>query len=100
MAVQERPQTSIDERLIESAELEAALEEREVAKDAARAARATFKSADESARELVKALELGETPARVGRFRLVVRKVAARSVAFDTDPTTRVTITADKEEAF
>ena len=100
MAVQDRPQTAMDERVIESAELEAALEAREAAKVKAREARSTFAEADESARGLIGALGLGEQPARVGRFRLVVRKVAARSVAFDTEPTSRVTITADREEAF
>lgn len=100
MAVQDRPQMATDERLVESAELEAALEAREVAKAAARDARSRFKETDDTARGLIGALELGETPARIGRFRLVVRKVAGRSVAFDTEPTTRVTITADRDEVF
>jgi hypothetical protein len=90
----------MDEHVVESAELEAALEAREVAKAAAREARAAFKEKHDAAAGLIAALELDESPTRVGRFRLVVRKVAARSVAFETDPTTRVTITADKEEAF
>ena len=101
MAVQEKPQTALDERIIESAELEAALEAREAAKIAAREARSIYAAANEAARGLIGTLELGEDPARVGRFRLLVRKVAARSVAFDTTPTTRITITTtDQEEGF
>jgi hypothetical protein len=100
MAVAAQPQIAIEEHIVESPELEAALEAREVAKAAASEARAAFKTADDTARGLIGALELGETPARVGRFRIVVRKVDGRSVAFDTEPTTRLTITPDREEAF
>jgi hypothetical protein len=100
MAVAAQPQIAIDEAVVESPELEQALEAREAAKATAADARAAFKTADESARGLIAALELGEAPVRVGRFRLVVRKVAARSVAFDTDPTTRLTITPDRVEEF
>ena len=100
MAVATQPQIAIDERVVESAELEAALEGREVARAALSEARAAFKAADEPARGLIAALELDESPVRVGRFRLVVRKVEGRSVAFDTDPTSRLTITPDREESF
>jgi hypothetical protein len=100
MAVAPQPQISIDERVVESPALEASLEAREVAKAALAEARAAFKVEDDKARGLIAELELGEAPARVGRFRLVVRPVEARSVAFDTDPTTRLTITPDREEAF
>jgi hypothetical protein len=100
MAVAAQPQIAIDEHVIESPELEAALEAREVAKAAASEARASFKAAHDTAAGLIAALELDERPARVGRFRLVVRKVDARSVAFDTEPTTRLTIRPDREEEF
>jgi len=100
MAVAAQPQIAIDEHVVESPELEQALEAREAAKAAASEARAAFKAAHDTATVLIAALELGETTARVGRFRLMVRKVAARSVAFDTDPTTRLTITPDREETF
>jgi hypothetical protein len=100
MAVATQPQIAIDEHVVESPELEAALEAREVAKAAALEARKAFKETDDLARGLIAALELDERPARVGRFRLTLRKVAGRAVAFDTDPTTRLTITPDREEAF
>jgi hypothetical protein len=100
MSVAAQPQIAIDERVIESPELEAALEAREVAKAATSEARATLKAAHEKAVALIGELELGETTVRVGRFRLTVRKVEARSVAFDTEPTTRLTITPDREEPF
>ena len=100
MAVQSQPQIAIDERVIESDELEAALEAREVAKAARREAHSSYASANTKARELIDALELDDSPARIGRFRLVVRPVEARSVSFETSPTSRVTITVDREEAF
>ena len=100
MAVQDRPQISIDERVIESAELEAALEAREVAKAAAGEARAAYAAANTLARGLIEALELDESPARIGRFRIVMRPVEARVVSFETSPTSRVTITVAGEDAF
>jgi len=100
MAVAAQPQIAIDERVVESPELEAALEAREVAKAAAGEARAALKAAHDKAVGLIGELELGEAPVRVGRFRLTVRKVEARSVAFDTEPTTRLTITPDREGEF
>lgn len=93
------PQTSIYETTIENAELEAALESREVTKAAASAARTNHAAADEHAKGLAEGLDLGDdAPVRVGRFVLTRKPVAARSVAFDTEPTTRLTIrTVDLE---
>jgi hypothetical protein len=93
------PQTSLYETTIENAELEAALEAREVSKAAAGAARKAYTEADEHTKALVEPLDLGNgAPVRVGRFVLTRRPVAARSVSFDTEPTTRLTIrTLDPE---
>jgi hypothetical protein len=95
------PQASLYEATLENPELEAALEAREVTKAAAGAARKAHGDADEHAKGLVEALDLGDgAPVRVGRFLLTRRPVAARSVAFDTEPTTRLTIrTLDEEGA-
>jgi hypothetical protein len=100
MAVATQPQTTLDEHTVEDAELEAALEAREQAKDAAAKARKAFGEADESAKTRIRELELGEMPTRCGRFVIAKRDVAARSVAFDTEPTTRLTIRTVPAEAF
>jgi len=99
-AVKARPQLALAERQVEDVELEAALEAREVAKAAAAAARKVYADADELAKGRIRQLELGATPARCGRFVISERKVAPRSVAFDTAATTRLTIRADVEDVF
>jgi hypothetical protein len=87
------PQQSLYEAELENPELEAALEAREVTKASAAAARKAYNEADEHAKGLVEGLDLGNgAPVRVGRFLLTRTPVAARSVAFDTEPTTRLTI--------
>jgi hypothetical protein len=97
MAVAAQPQTELEEQLIEDSELEAQLETRETAKQKAGRARKTYKEIDEAVRVRVNELDVGEVPARCGRFVISRREVAGRSVAFDTDPTTRLTIRADKD---
>jgi hypothetical protein len=93
------PQASLYEATLENAELEAALEAREVTKAAASAARKAHADADEHAKALVETLDLGDgAPVRVGRFLLTRKPVGARSVAFDTAATTRLTIRTLNEE--
>lgn len=97
MAVVTQPQTALDERVVEDAELEAALEEREQAKAARAKAAKTFESKDEAARVLADKLDdLFDGPVRVGRFVLVERKTTARSVAFDVEAKTRLSIRVAK----
>lgn len=95
MPVTANAQTRIGEQVVEHDELEQALETREQAKLDAGEARKTYKSADEVAKALIAELELGEAPVRVGRFVIAVREIPARSVAFDTDPSTRLAIRVD-----
>ena len=97
MAVTPQPQTALGETLVEDADLEAALEQREKLKEASSRARKTFAEADEQAKSQIRGLELGGTPARVGRFLIGEHDVAGRSVAFETEPSTRVSIRLLKE---
>lgn len=91
------PQLAIDERVIEDAELEDALERREKAKAKAAAARKAFATVQDEAKGLLGRHELGEAPVRVGRFVVTARALPARSVAFDTDPSTRISIRVAKD---
>jgi hypothetical protein len=93
MAVADRPQTALDEKVIESVGLEEALEEREKKSNSVRALRKQFKEADNRAKALFNELAIeDEAVVRVGRFRITKSKVPSRSVAFETDPTTRISI--------
>lgn len=92
MTVVDFPQASIYETTIENAELEEALEEREKAKTRATAERKKFRERDEAAKALVATLDLADAPVRVGRFLLTQSEVAGRSVAFETEPSTRLRI--------
>jgi hypothetical protein len=94
------PQTSLYEKTIQDADLEAALDEREAAKGTATTARRAYREADDHARALIQGLDLGAgAPVRVGRYVIERRPVAARSVAFDTEPTTRLWITTVDDDA-
>ncbi|HEY7620307.1 MAG TPA: hypothetical protein VH834_11070 [Solirubrobacteraceae bacterium] len=87
------PQASLYEATIENAELEQALEDRERQRNAVAASRKRFREIDDRTKLLVADLDLGDdAPVRVGRFLITRTAVAARSVAFDTEPTTRLTI--------
>lgn len=93
-------QTALDERVVENAELERALEDREIAKGAAGEARKKFTTLDDLAKGKVNDLNLQDGEAvRIGRFRVAYRKVPAKSVAFETEPSERLTISTPKDEA-
>lgn len=92
MGVTTQLQIALGETIVEDADLETALERREKAKEASNKARKTFTDADDEAKLRIRELELGDTPARVGRFVVSLRDVAGRSVAFETEPSTRVSI--------
>lgn len=94
-----QPQLGFDERVIEDTALEGALEQRLTRKEAAGEARKHYKAAHEKVAAMVDQLGLTEDDAiRVGRFRITRRAIAGRSVSFDTDPTTRLTITVLRED--
>lgn len=86
MAPKATPQLAMDERVIDDRDLEKALEDREIAKGAVSEARSKYNGIDEAAKGLVAQLSLKDGDVvRVGRFRLSQRRVAAKSVAFETD---------------
>ena len=98
MAVTESPQTSMEERIVDSDQLERQLEARESLRQHLSGARKTFAEADEQARAMIAEFSLtdGEV-ARCGRFRIAKRHIASRSVSFDTSESSRLSITCDKD---
>jgi len=89
-----QPQLGLDEKVVAIPELESALEERQSTKEALGEARKAYAEAHELASAEIAKLELpDDTPVRAGRFRITRSAVSARSVSFETKPTTRVTIT-------
>ena len=88
-----RAQMAFDEQLIEDTALESALEERLKRKDSLNAVRKVYDEADEAAQVEIAKLELPEGgAARVGRFRITRSSIPARSVTFETKPSSRVRI--------
>lgn len=86
-------QTAFDEQVIEDADVEAALEEREKRKHSLDAVRKVYDGADEAARIEIAKLELPEGGvARVGRFRISRESVPAGHREFDTKASTRIRI--------
>lgn len=86
-------QDGLFDREIENPELLEALEAREKVKASRSALNAKFKEADEQAKGLIAGLGIGlDDVVRVGRFRLQKSKVDGKSVAFETEPSERLTI--------
>jgi len=98
MAARPEPQTALDEVVVDDANIEAALEQRERAKGVASNSRKAYENADAQARGFLQALErqLGEGPVRVGRFVVELKRREARAVAFETDASSRVSIRVAK----
>lgn len=93
MAVTTEPQTAIDERPLDSTQLEQTLDEREKLKTKLSEARKNFKEADEVAKAQLAefALTDGEV-ARCGNYRISKRSIPGRSVSFETEPRSRLSI--------
>lgn len=86
-------QLGMDEQVIDDADVEAALEEREKRKASLQAVRKVYDGAHEAAVAEITKLELPEGgAARVGRFRITRTAIAGRSVTFETKATSRVRI--------
>ena len=86
-------QLAFDEHVIEDADLEEALEERHKRRESLRAVRLFYKEADERAKGEIAKQELSEGVAlRVGRFRITRTDIPPRSVSFDTQGSSRLTI--------
>jgi hypothetical protein len=99
MAPKPQSQTALDETVLDDRELEKILEDRERAKGAASEARGKFTTVDEIARAKITDLGLTDGDAvRVGRFRVTQSRVEARTVNFETQPTSRLKINATDDE--
>lgn len=87
------PQLALDEKAITDPELEAKLEQRlRLAQDVAEA-RGVYKNVDDEVKAGIKSLGLADDQvARIGRFRISMKAIAARHVEFDAEATTRVSI--------
>lgn len=93
MAVALAAQTQLDEKELDDAQLLLALNNRQQHKESVKNARKTFKQADDHAKALIAAHELADdTAARIGQYRIVKKAVPSRQVQFETDPTSRLTI--------
>lgn len=93
MTTKTRPQIHMDDTILEDAELEKMLEERQELKPAV----ADFKKADKNVKERIRKIET-PTPYRVGRFVISSQPIPAKSVAFEAEAATRITIKLAGEE--
>lgn len=80
-------QIGLEDKIINNPELEALLEERQELKPGV----SEYRAADKKAKEAVLAIDT-PTPFRVGRFIITKQAVPAKSVAFDVNESSRVTI--------
>lgn len=86
-------QLALDETVVEDTQLEQALEERQRRRVAASELRREFAEADEQAKSAIAKLELpAGTAVRVGRFRITRTDVPPRSISFETEAKSRVSI--------
>ena len=77
----------MDDKVIQDAELEQLLEDRELAKKAI----ASYNKIDKDARVKIEAAEI-QPPYRIGRFIIAKSKTPPRSVSFETGESTRISI--------
>lgn len=93
MATTENPQTSLYETTIEDADLEKELEQRQKLKEDKGNAIKRFTDQNDRVKAKIAALDLGlGAPVRVGRFVISESQVAARAVASETSPTSRLNV--------
>jgi hypothetical protein len=96
------PQTQLEERVLEGAvvgALEEALETREKRKASKQAVTKQYKEADDRVKALLGEFDLqdGEV-ARCGRFRIAKKGIPAKTVMFETEPSSRLFIGVDKDD--
>jgi len=83
----------MDDTIVENAELEKLLEDRQELKESV----ASYRKADKAAKDKIGSIET-PTPYRVGRFIISKQDVAAKSVSFETTESYRFTIKFIGEE--
>ena len=94
-----RDQLAFDEKVVEDAALENALELRQKRQDSLRAVQVQFDEAHEAASGLIAQLDLADgTAVRVGRFRVERRRVPPRSVSFESKGSSRTRITVADDD--
>lgn len=94
------PQTEINEIELDNPRLLQTLITRQDRKNDVKAARKTYKEADDTARALLGEHDLQDGQvARIGQFKITKKAVASRNVQFETDPTSRLTISLIPEDA-
>ena len=97
MAVKTKAQGSFDEEVLEDADLEARLEARESAKAEQSSAWAAYRKIDTEVKGEILKLDT-QGILRCGRFRIEVKERPGRSVSFETDAKTSVSITTPESE--
>lgn len=99
MPVRQRDQLAFDEKAVEDAALENALELRQKERDALNAVRLRYDEAHEAAQAEIAKLDLADgTAVRVGRFRIERSFVPARSVSFESKASSRTRIALADED--
>jgi hypothetical protein len=97
--VNANPQTSIDEKPLENGDLEKALEARYVRNVERLEAAKKYKEADDRVRVMLEEFSLADGEvARCGRFRIEKKKVAPRSVAWESAGSSRLQISLIEPE--
>lgn len=87
------PQNGLFDKEFDDTNLEQLLDKREEKKTKRGAANKAFKEADEQAKARLEEFELADGEvARVGKYRIEKKATAARSVSFDTSPSSRLNI--------
>ena len=87
------PQLGFDEKVIDDPKIAEALEQRQVEKGALSEQRKAYREADEAAKREIQKLELpDDTAVRVGRFRITRRTVPGRTVSFETEDRSQLSI--------
>lgn len=93
MSLTEDPQTAIDEIELTNPRLLEALQTRQDLKADVKTARKAYKQADDTAKALLGEHDLQDGQvARIGQFKITKRSIPSRTVNFETDPTSRLTI--------
>lgn len=93
MAIADDPRQGLFDREVEDGDLISALEEREKRNKSRKAVTAKYKEQHDKVKGMLDAYQLGdEEMVRVGRFRIKMSRSEGRSVAFETSPSRRMTI--------
>lgn len=99
MAISDDPQQGLFDRVVEDGDLISALEEREKRNKSRKAVTAKYREQHEKVVEMLAVFALGdEEVVRAGRFRIKMSRREGQSVAFETSPSRRMTISLLDDE--